>query len=336
MPLSQTYLLDPSVRHERVDSAVRQLWSSHERSAYGLCLALHRLFRDQVHRGTGRSRFDVWAEDRYGIPRKLAGLFSWIGSKLEELPLTLAAMEEGEINYTKLREFVNLLTPENEAEWLVFARTHTNREIERHVKRKQRADGTETTKFTSELTATERQAARKARRKLMKMTGKSIRPSRLFAEMAKAIAESDLFGTADGERKAGGNGASAYVSIQPCPMCLGVYTPVPEGILEVSWRECFEAVLSGAEAFDQVAQFFCDCEGEKHRRDRCGNWKLPDPGPAKSRHVPVEVLRRIRARDGQVCRRSDVGPVAGRMPPGGLVLGPLRHPEGRPAGRPSG
>jgi hypothetical protein len=195
---------------------------------------------------------------------------------------------------------VRRLTPENEAEWLEFARTHTNREIEFHVSKKERADGTETMKVTSELTATDRQAVRKARRKLQQKTGKSIRPTKLFAEMAKSIAEGDLFGGADGERKAGS--ATAFVSIQPCPECLDVFTPVPEGLLKVSWKECFEAVRSGAEVFDQIAHFFCDCEREKHRKDRCDNWKLSDTTPPESRYLPVMLRKEIQARDGFVCR----------------------------------
>jgi hypothetical protein len=92
-----------------------------------LCLGLRRLFRDQVHRGTGRSRFVDWVEQKFGIPTKLAGLFSWLGSKLEELPLTLQAMESGDVTYTKLREYVSLATRENEAEWIEFASTHRDR-----------------------------------------------------------------------------------------------------------------------------------------------------------------------------------------------------------------
>ena len=78
-------------------------------------------------------------------------------------------------------------------------------------------------------------------------------------------------------------------------------------------------IRNGAEVFDQIAHFFCDCKGVKHRRDRCDNWKLSDTKPAKSRHVPVAVLKRIRARDGQVCRT-----------PGCRMEGPLQVGHFRP------
>ena len=142
---SLSFLLDPAVRHERVQSTVKQLWRGRERASYGLCLGLRRLYRDQVHRGKARSRFVDWAELQFGIPGKLVALFSWLGSRLEELPLCLAAMESGELTYTKLREFVKLVDLESQEEWIEFARTHTNREFELYVRRKRRADGTETT-----------------------------------------------------------------------------------------------------------------------------------------------------------------------------------------------
>ncbi len=307
MPTPLAFLLDPSVRHERVQTTITKLWNVRERTSYGLCLGLRRLYRDQVHRGKGRSKFVDWAEQRFGIPVKLVALFSWLGSRLEELPFTLAAMESGELTYTKLREFVKLVTKENEEEWIEFGKTHTNREIELYVRRKQRADGTETTTVVSELTAEERQATRKAREILTKTSGKSIRPSKLHAEMAKVIAKGGLFDNG-GEN---GNGvskkSSAYVSFQPCPICLDCFVPVPEGLLRVPAGEWIKAIKDGAEVFDLMDHFFCDCEGEKHRKDRCKNWTLPTAPPPKDRYIPVEVLKKIGARDGFVCRTPDCG-----------------------------
>ena len=95
MSASLTFLLDPSVKHDRVRATVSKLWRGRERAEYGLCLGLRRLYRDQVHRGKGRGRFVDWVEERFGIPAKLAGLFSWLGSRLEGLPLCLSAMRAG-------------------------------------------------------------------------------------------------------------------------------------------------------------------------------------------------------------------------------------------------
>jgi hypothetical protein len=243
MPTSLSFLLDPTVKHERVQATITKLWNVRERTNYGLCLGLRRLFRDQVHRGKGRGRFVDWVEQSFGIPGKLAGLFSWLGSKLEGLPKTLAAMESGELTYTKLREFAKQATPENEEEWIEFAKTHTNREIELYVRRKERAAGTETTTVVSVLTPAEKQAERKAREVLTKKTGKSIRPAKLHAAMAEAIASGGLFDDSNGKPKK----SQAYVSFQPCPICLETFVPVPEGILRVPAGEWMKAVKDGAE-----------------------------------------------------------------------------------------
>jgi deoxycytidylate deaminase len=212
-------------------------------------------------------------------------------------------MDSGELTYTKVREFVNLVTPEDEEEWIEFAKTHTNREIELYVRRKERAAGTETTTVVSVLTPEEKQAERKAREVLTKKTGKSIPPAKLHAEMAKVIASGGLFDDSNGKPKK----STAYVSFQPCPICLETFVPVPEGILRVPAGEWIKAMKDGAEVFDLMDHFYCDCEGEKHRKDQCKNWKLPEAEAPKNRHIPVETEKRINARDGLVCRTPDCG-----------------------------
>ena len=194
------FLLDPSVKHRRVESTVAELWNAHQRAEYGLCLGLRRLFRDQVHRSKGRARFVDWVEQRFGIPRKLAGTFSWIGSVIEKLPLTRAAMERGEVTYTKVREYMTRAGPETEAEWIEFAKTHTNREIEARVRRAEAADGGEKVKQSSELTAEERQATRKAREILQKKTGKPVRDADVLGKLATSFVKNGgLFGSGEGD-----------------------------------------------------------------------------------------------------------------------------------------
>ena len=70
--------------------------------------------------------------------------------------------------------------------------------------------------------------------------------------MAKVIANGGLFDNG-GEN---GNGASkkssAYVSFQPCPICLDCFVPVPEGLLRVPAGEWIKAIKDGAEVFDLI------------------------------------------------------------------------------------
>ncbi len=67
-------------------------------------------------------------------------------------------------------------------------------------------------------------------------------------------------------------------------------------------REWVKAVQEGAQIVDLTDHYFCDCEGEKHRRDRCPNWKPTEAPPATRRYIRAEWERMIQARDGFVCR----------------------------------
>ena len=297
-PLS--FFLDPAVKHAAVVREVDRLWKGIEVSEAALCLGLSRLFRDNLHRGRSRTRFEDWAHDRFQIPKKLLSIFKWIGGMLSRLPKTLEAMQKGEIRYTKVREFVNLATPENEAEWLHFALTKTSRQLEARVRRQEAAAGIATTKVVSRLTPVERQAVRRAREVLQQKKGKKIPPRHLLAEMATAIADGELLGAGEEGKKP--RKPPVYVSIQPCPICLNTYIAVPEGLLEVPMQEWIQAVKAGAEVVDQTGHFFCDCTGEKHRKDECPNWKLPQVEFSGSRYIPAWVEKIVRARDGMVCR----------------------------------
>ena len=126
-------ILDPTVKHAVIVAAVREDWEKVNVGTYRLCLALRRLFRDQVHRGASFSRFVDYAEREFHIPSKLAGTFSFLGEHLERLPQTRKAMESGALSYTKVREFAAIATPESEAKWIRLSLSSTNRELEKLV-----------------------------------------------------------------------------------------------------------------------------------------------------------------------------------------------------------
>lgn len=158
-------LLDPAFPHARVEACVARQWAAHGRAEFLLCIALRRLYRDRVHRRDSRARFGDGAEQVFGIPVKLANLFSFLGSHFERLPGTRAEVEAGRLSYTKAREFAALATPEDEAGWIGFALSHTNRQLERRV-----ADGggKPARMVKTPLTPEEVQAVRKARETLTK------------------------------------------------------------------------------------------------------------------------------------------------------------------------
>ena len=251
---------------------------------------------------------------------KLCTIRKWIGQKLAELPLTLAALDSKELGYSKVREFVNLATPQTEAEWIEYAKKHSSRQIEARVSKKQQADGTEKTAFNSKVTAEQRQAIRKSREMLSKHLGRRVAPSEVVGEMATAIANGLFEKAAKGEARPKPRN---YVSFQPCPVCLDTFVPTPEGLMLTSAGAWLQAIEDGAEVVDATPEFFCDCKGEKHRRDRCPNWSLREAKKAsKHRYTPVEWKKLIEARDGFICRNPAC---RNELPLHGSHLKPHRH-----------
>lgn len=304
------WLLDPTTPHRAVGNLVHRRWAQIQRGEYEVCLALRRLFGDNVHRHEGFSRFADYAEQRYGIPGKLADLFCFIAGHLARLPKTRAALECGDLTYTKAREFVRIATPDDEAKWIEYAMGHTNRDLERRCERARRGTDRDEKKVVSRLTPTQVQTTRKARETVMKDLGKPVREDQLLHVLSDLFVNSGgLFGNSgspdESTTPTEDRRALPYLTINLCPQCTHAYVPVPGENLRVPVEDWFEALKAGAEVHDLVADLMCDCEGVKHRRDRCPHPapEAPHPEAPKSRYIPAEVRRRIEARDGHRCRR---------------------------------
>ena len=297
-------ILDPSVRHAVVERSVLRDWHTREQSSVRLAVAMRRLFRDNVHRGHGRGRFSDWARERFGIPEKLAWTFSLLGRDLERFPRIRAAMEEGTLGYTKVREFIREVTPENEAFWIEFAGSHTNREIEREVTRRRGREPGRVLKIL--LSAEEQQDLRRARERMARNGG----PPASEADAVKALVRMAASGRAPAGLFEGcGSGVAdripaprPWLSLAVCASCLDSWIPVPGENLSVPFARWLDELRDGAEVVDLLGHFLCDCEVVRHRRDRCPNGAPPIGPPATSRHVPAAVRRIVEARDGFRCR----------------------------------
>ena len=304
-------LLDPTLSHDAVQKTVHGAWRAHQRAELDRCLGLRRLFRDNVHRGRGFAQFSDFAEHEFGIPVKLAWTFSALGKHLERLPRTRAAVEAGEIGYTKVREFMRVATERDEAEWIAFARTHTNRELEARVSRAgDELLGREhrpAQEVPSKLTATEVQAARKVREILTMTTGRTVPKSELLGTLVTAVAEGTLplpkaSETDDPPPVPSRAAASPYASISLCPCCARTWVPVAGFDMEVRLDDWLTSLREGAEFVNLLEGQLCDCPDIKHRRDRCPRASTRRSSPAKNRHVPAWVRRIVEARDGHRCR----------------------------------
>ncbi|MEN8151732.1 MAG: hypothetical protein ABFS86_18090 [Planctomycetota bacterium] len=271
------WVRDRTTPHRAVERLVRRRWGEVQRGEFELCLALRRLYLDNVHRHAGYARFADYADQEFGIPGKLADLFCFLGRHLERLPMTREALERGDLTYTKAREFVKIATERNEEEWIDFALGHTNRDLERQSERVRRGTDEDVTRVTSRLTPAQVQATRAAREKMMKIVGESIPKDQLLPALAKKFVENTALFEPVAEDQApevdptGRDAAKAgpYLSINLCPQCAHTWVPAPGENLTVPFEQWVEALGNGAEVHNLVADYLCDCEDVKHRRDRC-------------------------------------------------------------------
>ncbi len=316
--------LDPAVPVRRVEEAVAEDWSRLTRSEFRLALGLRRLYRDYAHRRDGRGRFVDWAEDRFGVPAKLASTFSFLGEHFERLPVLRAAVEAGEVAWTKAREFAALATEKDVAEWIAYAKGHTNRELERRLADRQ---GEPAKQISVPLTATQVQEVRRAREILTRETKKPVAERDLLPTMSKMLAEGTLVLAGKGPAAAPAKPVRPYLSMNLCVNCLDTWIPIPGENLRIPIEQWLAELKAGATVVDLLSQYLCDCPDVKHRRDRCPHRRPPlRPVADASRYVREEDLRIIEARDGGRCSTPGCGGC------GPLDLGHLRpFREGYPA-----
>lgn len=313
--LNPSSLLDPSVSHDTVIGVARRSWQRVQYGEYVLSLALWRLRRDQVHRGKGFSRIQDYAEYLFNIPERLGSLFVVVGRHLERLPLSRAAMERGELTYTKFREYMSIAEPEDEAVWIEYANSHTNRQLEEKVARtRAEREGREyesTKTVKSELNGMQVQAARKAREILAGEGGAPVPEAELLPRLLDKLAEGELFASPAGEDGENGKPAAKpvgpYLSIGLCVKCLHTWVPVARQDMELSPEKWIEEMRKGGEVMNLLPDILCDCEDVMHRRDECPQFAAVEEKAASSRHVPAEVRRLIEARDGFRCRVPECG-----------------------------
>jgi hypothetical protein len=98
------------------------------RAAVLLC----RMFESGGFRELGYAGIHEYAAALGLTPRKARDLLR-VGRALPAFPVLGAALEAGELPWTKARELLPVLTPENGPTWVALAGTLTNRELEAHV-----------------------------------------------------------------------------------------------------------------------------------------------------------------------------------------------------------
>ncbi|HLV67448.1 MAG TPA: hypothetical protein VKY73_16615, partial [Polyangiaceae bacterium] len=103
-------------------------------------LALLRAFRAKVHRQLGYASFAQYAEKLFGYGFRTTDDKLRTAIALERLPELRAALCEGSLPWSSVRELARVATPDTVHEWLGAARGRTVRQIERLVSGKARGE----------------------------------------------------------------------------------------------------------------------------------------------------------------------------------------------------
>ncbi len=135
---------EPEVAEEAAPDPADELYLLGERCAeaymqadalqYRAMKLLAEYHRREGWRDTGFSSTAEWLAWRIGIQLHTARERVRTALALEELPLTSAAMREGELSFTKVRALTRVARPENEATLLDFARAGSAASLERMVR----------------------------------------------------------------------------------------------------------------------------------------------------------------------------------------------------------
>jgi len=121
--------LDPDALHEL---AVRANGSCTAQNLHlGRCLAA--IDESELHQNFGCSGAIHYAINCLGMQARRARELRRIANRLEPLPVLNRAAENGEIDFSKLREIIRRATPDTETHWLELCQKMTYAKIERLV-----------------------------------------------------------------------------------------------------------------------------------------------------------------------------------------------------------
>lgn len=121
----------PQRLHRELRAALAHLRAA-EQSAVTL---FARVLREGAHRRLGYATIELYATQGLGLSEAKTRQFLRLARALDDLPATRAALDSGELPWTKARTLVAVATPRTEGAWLREADGATSRELEGKVKR---------------------------------------------------------------------------------------------------------------------------------------------------------------------------------------------------------
>ena len=99
------------------------------------------LKRRHLYRDARCSSFRKFVKTRTGLSVKKAADLVRVAKALELLPLMDAAFSRGELYWSAVRAMTSVATPQNEAQWVEYAKCHRVDEVERRVASSKAGEG---------------------------------------------------------------------------------------------------------------------------------------------------------------------------------------------------
>lgn len=129
-----------SVDWKQVHAALVRMQKSRARLDGELGEWLLRALRSEVHQALGFASFSEYVERLFGEKPRWTRERLRVAEALGQLPLVRRGLDEGSLNWSKVRELTRVATPATEAEWLNVAEQGTARQFEQLVAGRQLGD----------------------------------------------------------------------------------------------------------------------------------------------------------------------------------------------------
>lgn len=192
----------PTVSVDQLGDRIAELSAHLQAATYRLLVLIREFDERDGWCAQGASTCAHWLSWRTGLDLGAAREKVRVARALADLPRIAAAMEQGEISYSKVRALTRVATAENEEELLAFARAGTAAHVERLIRAWRRVDRLE------EAEIAERRRSQRYFRSYVDEDGMLVVRARLEPEagamLLKAldVAEDKMFRAAGGDDSA--------------------------------------------------------------------------------------------------------------------------------------
>lgn len=249
---------------------------------------LLRAVRAATHLHLGFATFAEYVERLFGYQPRSTQEKLRVAEALESLPRLRAALQEGQLSWSALRELTRVAVPETEADWLKLARNKSVRQLEELTAGRRLGDSPSTPPDSSarhhilrfEVTAETFALFREALAELRRRSDVAHEDDAALLEMARLV----LGGPDD-------TGTSSYqVGLSVCPSCCSAMQAANGQIVAVE-----KEILEMAHCDAQILP----AQPAEPARDEPTNAHV---GARASQTVPPALRRSVLQRDHQRCR----------------------------------